>query len=61
VTEYLTIAGNTLAFDVTGEGPLVVLAHGMGDSRHSYGLALLRVGACVPTRGSPHTAGFETG
>jgi pimeloyl-ACP methyl ester carboxylesterase len=36
VTEYLNIAGNTIAYDVTGEGPLVVLAHGMGDSRHSY-------------------------
>ncbi|MGW6441652.1 alpha/beta fold hydrolase [Lentzea sp. NPDC055074] len=36
MTEYLTIAGNTLAYDVTGEGPLVVLAHGIGDSRHSY-------------------------
>jgi pimeloyl-ACP methyl ester carboxylesterase len=36
VTEYLNIAGNTIAFDVSGEGPLVVLAHGMGDSRHSY-------------------------
>ncbi len=36
MTEYLTIAGNTLAYDVTGEGPPVVLAHGIGDSRHSY-------------------------
>jgi pimeloyl-ACP methyl ester carboxylesterase len=36
VTEYLSIAGNTIAYDVTGEGPLVVLAHGLGDSRHSY-------------------------
>ena len=36
MTEHVTIAGNNLAFDVTGEGPLVVLAHGMGDSRHSY-------------------------
>jgi pimeloyl-ACP methyl ester carboxylesterase len=36
VTEYLSIAGNTIAYDVSGEGPLVVLAHGMGDSRHSY-------------------------
>src|SRR5450631_2762489 len=34
--ERLSIAGNTLAYDVTGQGPLVVLAHGMGDSRHSY-------------------------
>ena len=36
MTEYLDIAGNTIAYDLTGEGPLVVLAHGMGDSRHSY-------------------------
>lgn len=34
--EQLTIDGNTLVYDVTGEGPLVVLAHGLGDSRHSY-------------------------
>jgi pimeloyl-ACP methyl ester carboxylesterase len=36
MTEYLSIAGNKIAYDVTGDGPLVVLAHGMGDSRHSY-------------------------
>src|SRR4051812_26406088 len=36
MTEYLEIGKNTIAFDVTGEGPLVVLAHGIGDSRHSY-------------------------
>src|ERR1039457_4914816 len=36
MTEYLSIAGNMIAYDVTGEGPLVVLAHGIGDSRHSY-------------------------
>jgi pimeloyl-ACP methyl ester carboxylesterase len=36
MTDHLTVGDNTLAFDVTGEGPLVVLAHGMGDSRHSY-------------------------
>jgi pimeloyl-ACP methyl ester carboxylesterase len=36
MTEYLEIAGHTLAYDVTGDGPLVVLAHGIGDSRHSY-------------------------
>jgi pimeloyl-ACP methyl ester carboxylesterase len=36
VTEHLSIDGNSIAYDVTGEGPLVVLAHGMGDSRHSY-------------------------
>ncbi len=36
MTETLTIAGKTIAYDLTGQGPLVVLAHGMGDSRHSY-------------------------
>src|SRR3954469_8744079 len=34
--EYLRIDNNTIAYDVTGEGPLVVLAHGIGDSRHAY-------------------------
>ena len=34
--EHLTIGTGTIAYEVTGEGPLVVLAHGMGDSRHSY-------------------------
>ncbi|SER23176.1 alpha/beta fold hydrolase [Lentzea albida] len=34
--EHLDVAGNTLAYEVTGEGPLVLLAHGIGDSRHSY-------------------------
>ena len=36
MTEHLSIGANTIAYDLTGEGPLVVLAHGMGDSRHSY-------------------------
>lgn len=36
MTEYLGIAGNTIAYDLIGQGPLVVLAHGIGDSRHSY-------------------------
>jgi pimeloyl-ACP methyl ester carboxylesterase len=36
MTDFLTLDGGTLAHDVSGEGPLVVLAHGIGDSRHSY-------------------------
>ena len=36
MSESMNIAGNTLAYDVSGQGPLVVLAHGIGDSRHSY-------------------------
>src|SRR3569833_1507982 len=37
MTQYLTVDGGTLAYDVTGDsGPLVVLAHGLGDSRQAY-------------------------
>jgi pimeloyl-ACP methyl ester carboxylesterase len=36
MTDLLTIGTGTLAYEVTGEGPLVVLAHGIGDSRRSY-------------------------
>ena len=36
MTHHLDIADQTIAFDLLGEGPLVVLAHGIGDSRHSY-------------------------
>ncbi len=36
MTEHLTVGDHSLAYDATGSGPLVVLAHGMGDSRHSY-------------------------
>lgn len=34
--EHLRTEEGTIAYDVSGDGPLVVLAHGMGDSRHSY-------------------------
>ena len=37
MTEHLGVEGGTIAYDVTGiSGPLVVLAHGMGDSRAAY-------------------------
>ncbi|TQS40370.1 alpha/beta fold hydrolase [Cryptosporangium phraense] len=36
MTEFLNVDGGTIAYEVTGSGPLVVLAHGMGDSRESY-------------------------
>src|ERR1700712_1232260 len=36
MTEHLSIGNNRIAYDLTGEGPLVVLANGIGDSRHSY-------------------------
>jgi pimeloyl-ACP methyl ester carboxylesterase len=36
MTQFLAVDDGTIAYDVTGSGPLVVLAHGMGDSRASY-------------------------
>ncbi|ROP41500.1 alpha/beta fold hydrolase [Saccharothrix texasensis] len=36
MTEFLELDGGRLAYDVTGEGPLIVLAHGMGDNRGAY-------------------------
>lgn len=33
---HLVVDGRTLAYDLAGDGALVVLAHGMGDSRHAY-------------------------
>lgn len=36
MTQHLVLDHGTIAYDVQGSGPLVLLAHGMGDSRHSY-------------------------
>ena len=36
MTEFLSVDGGRIAYDVTGEGPLVVLAHGMADNRNAY-------------------------
>ncbi|MCM2425025.1 alpha/beta fold hydrolase [Streptomyces sp. RKAG337] len=37
MTEFLNVDGGTLAYEVSGAvGPLVVVAHGMGDSREAY-------------------------
>ncbi|MFD3525086.1 alpha/beta fold hydrolase [Streptomyces sp. NPDC058653] len=36
MTEFLAVDGGTIAYEVTGSGPLIVLAHGMGDSRAAY-------------------------
>jgi pimeloyl-ACP methyl ester carboxylesterase len=47
VTEFLDIKGGRLAYDVTGEGPLIVLSHGIGDHRQAFrflAAELLRAG-----------------
>jgi pimeloyl-ACP methyl ester carboxylesterase len=36
MTEFLKVDGGQIAYDVTGEGSLIVLAHGMGDGRKAY-------------------------
>jgi pimeloyl-ACP methyl ester carboxylesterase len=36
MTEFLEVADGRIAYDVTGEGPLVVLSHGIGDRRQAY-------------------------
>src|ERR1700761_8488461 len=36
MTEFLDMAGGRIAYDLTGEGPLVVLSHGIGDRRQAY-------------------------
>jgi pimeloyl-ACP methyl ester carboxylesterase len=36
VAEQLEVEGGTLAYEVTGAGPLVVLSHGMGNDRAAY-------------------------
>ncbi|MGI5159452.1 alpha/beta fold hydrolase [Microbispora sp. CA-102843] len=36
VTEFLKIGEGEIAYEVTGEGPLVVMVPGMGDSRRAY-------------------------
>jgi pimeloyl-ACP methyl ester carboxylesterase len=36
MTEFLQLDERVIAYEVSGEGPLVVLAHGMGDSRAAY-------------------------
>jgi len=36
MTEFLEIDGGRIAYDVAGQGPLVVLSHGIGDRRQAY-------------------------
>ena len=36
MTEFVAVQGGQIAYDVTGQGPLVVLSHGIGDRRQAY-------------------------
>jgi len=44
MTEFLDIEGGRIAYDVTGEGPLVVLVPGLGDLRAAYPTGRARPG-----------------
>jgi pimeloyl-ACP methyl ester carboxylesterase len=47
MTDFMDIEGGRIAFDVAGEGQLIVLAHGIGDRRQAYRFlvpALVRAG-----------------
>lgn len=52
MSEYLDVTGGRIAYSVTGEGPLVVMAPGMGDLRATYRFVvpeLVRAGYRVAT------------
>ena len=47
MAEFLEISGGRIAYEVTGEGPLIVLSHGIGDRRQVFrflGPELVRAG-----------------
>jgi pimeloyl-ACP methyl ester carboxylesterase len=43
MTEYFDIDGGRIAYEVAGRGPLIVLAHGLGDLRQSYRFVIPRL------------------
>ncbi|TVT39782.1 alpha/beta hydrolase [Amycolatopsis rhizosphaerae] len=45
MTEFLERDGERIAYEVTGEGPLVVLSHGMGDRRQAFRFLTPRLAA----------------
>ena len=57
MTEFLELEDGTIAYDVTGSGPLVVLSHGIGDHRQAYRFLAPRLAqagyrvACADLRG----------
>jgi pimeloyl-ACP methyl ester carboxylesterase len=43
MAELVSVPGGTIAYEAAGDGPLIVLAHGMGDSRAAYRFVLPRL------------------
>ena len=50
MTEFLEVADGRIAYDVTGEGPLVVLSHGIGDRRQAYRFLAPKLAQAGPAR-----------
>lgn len=47
MTKFLSVTGGRIAYDVTGEGPLVVCVPGMGDLRAAFRLLAPRLAEAV--------------
>ncbi|WP_329409355.1 alpha/beta hydrolase [Nocardia vinacea] len=45
MTEFVELTGGRIAYDTLGDGPLVLLAHGMGDHRQVYRAVVPRLAA----------------
>ena len=67
MTEFLDIKGGRIAYDVTGQGPLLVLSHGIGDRRQAYRFLAPRLAqagyrvACADLRGHNESSmGWES-
>lgn len=45
MSEVVSVPGGTIAYETAGAGPMVVLAHGMGDSRAAYRFVAPRLAA----------------
>ena len=50
MTEFLSVEGGRIAYDVAGSGPLVVLSHGIGDRREVYRFLVPRLAQAVPSQ-----------
>jgi pimeloyl-ACP methyl ester carboxylesterase len=58
MTEFLDVDGGRIAYDVTGAGPLVVLSHGMGDTRSAYRFLAPRIVAAGYRVATPDLRGL---
>src|SRR5262245_14105660 len=58
MTEFLEVDGGRIAYDVSGSGPLVVLSHGMGDTRTGWRFLVPRLVAAGYRVATPDLRGL---